>query len=173
MSYDDARNQSIAINVGINAAVALAAHADDPLNRFLESVELIVDKVLEVHAQAAVIAAFPGTAPVPVPAAVPAPAPVQFAPAPPAIPAPVPAPAPIPGAADGDPTVDGLWRQFFADVQAGQLDRWHDNRSRKASGQYKRTAPDFKNKADGDKALWISDRKNPSWVAAAVAQLGI
>jgi hypothetical protein len=175
MSYDTDRNQAIAINVAINAAVALAVPTEDPLNTFLESVELITEKVLGVHAVYAIGAAFPGTTVV----ATAAPAPVQLPPAavPAAIPAPAPAavpPAPIPGAADGDPQVSALWRELLADAAAGQLTgRWHDNRARKASGQYKRTAPDFKSKADGDRALWIQDRKNPSWVATALAQAGL
>lgn len=174
MSYDNDRNQAIAINVAINAAVALAVPTEDPLNTFLESVELITEKVLGVHAVYAIGAAFPGTTVVstaPLPALPPAAA------VPPAVPAPLPAavpPAPIPGAADGDAQVSALWRELLADAASGQLAaRWHDNRARKASGQYKRTAPDFKSKADGDRALWIQDRKNPSWVPAALQQAGL
>lgn len=176
MSYDTDRNQAIAINVAINAAVALAVPTEDPLNTFLESVELITEKVLGVHAVYAIGAAFPGTTVVQaaVPPALP---PAAIVPA--AVPAPVPAavpPAPIPGTAagDGDAQVSALWRELLADAAAGQLAaRWHDNRARKASGQYKRTAPDFKSKADGDRALWIQDRKNPSWVPAALQQAGL
>jgi hypothetical protein len=173
MSYDTDRNQAIAVNVAINAAVALAVPTEDPLNTFLESVELITEKVLGVHAVYAIGAAFPGTTVVTTgtPAALPAalPAYVPPAPAPAAVP-----PAPIPGAADGDAQVSALWRELLADAAAGQLAaRWHDNRARKASGQYKRTAPDFKSKADGDRALWIQDRKNPSWVPAALQQAGL
>jgi hypothetical protein len=173
MSYDTDRNQAIAVNVAINAAVALAVPTEDPLNTFLESVELITEKVLGVHAVYAIGAAFPGTTVVTTgtPAALPAAVPAYVPPAP--APAAVP-PAPIPGAADGDAQVSALWRELLADAAAGQLAaRWHDNRARKASGQYKRTAPDFKSKADGDRALWIQDRKNPSWVPAALQQAGL
>lgn len=75
-----------------------------------------------------------------------------------------PAPAAIPGAADGDPQVAALWQEFFADPS-----KFWDNRADKRNPR----APDFKNKDNGDKALWLNDKKNPSWVPAQLVAAGI
>lgn len=77
----------------------------------------------------------------------------------------------VQGSGDGDPVVEGLWRQFFADPTA-----WYDNRFNKKNPK----APDFKAKSipapdnPAFKAgLWINDtKKNPSWVPAALQQAG-
>lgn len=104
-------------------------------------------------ATALVANAFPGTTTVPAAAV----APVAPAPA-------TPAPAAIPGAADGDPQVAALWQEFFADPS-----RFWDNRGSKRNPK----APDFKNKDNGDKALWLQDKKNPSWVGQQLAAAGM
>lgn len=95
------------------------------------------------------------------PAAVPAPAVAPQAPAPPA--------APIPGATDGDPETEALWREFFANP----ADFW-DNRGNKRNPN----SPDFSHKTkklpgkNFGPGLWVNDKKNPSWVSQALAQLG-
>lgn len=122
---------------------------------------------------AQVAEAFPGTTSVPpqqAPAPVQDPNPAHLVPAPqpqyqPQAPvAPAPQPAAIPGAADGDPIVASIWEEFFQDPQA-----FWDNRNGKRNPK----APDFKNKANGDRALWLNDKKNPSWVAQRLAAAGI
>lgn len=96
------------------------------------------------------------------PVAVPAPA--QAAPQ-----APTPPAAPIPGATDGDPEVEALWREFFANP----ADFW-DNRGNKRTPN----SPDFSHKTkklpgkNFGPGLWVDDKKNPSWVGPALAQLG-
>lgn len=88
-----------------------------------------------------------------------------FQPSPVAQPAPVPAaPASIPGATDGDPQTAALWQEFFQDPT-----RWWDNRTGKRNPK----APDFKHKDNGDKALWLTGNKNPSWVAGQLAAIGM
>ena len=67
-------------------------------------------------------------------------------------------PAPVPGATDGDPQTAALWQELLQDREA-----WWDNRINKRNPK----APDFKHKKDGDKALWIVGKKNPSWVTPA------
>lgn len=163
MSYEDDKAQSIAISVGINAAAQLAKNATDPAAYFTEIADSVIGVVLDAHKKFAIEkvgAAFPGTTQVPFtpPAAVAAPAAVQAA------------PAAIPGVADGDPATAALWQQLFTDKTNGVFEaNWYDNRTTKKSPK----GPDFKNKKDGDKALWIVGRNNPSWVPAALAQTGL
>lgn len=73
-------------------------------------------------------------------------------------------PAAIPGVADGDAQVAALWQEFFQDPS-----KFWDNRRDKRNPR----APDFKNKDNGDKALWLNDKKNPSWVAQQLAAIGM
>jgi hypothetical protein len=202
---DEAKNLAISVGNAINAAATLAAGAAhlgiDPAEHFYANVGEVVKAVLTEQAVALAQANFPeaevynpGTAAPEAPAYQPAapayqPAAAPAAPAayvPPAAVAqpqyvqPAQAPAPIPGAADGDPVADANWRQFFAAVQAGQLQRdfksardgqWFDNRFDK-----KPNWPDFKVKAPKGQdapAVWITDKKNPSWVAGELARFGI
>ena len=176
MSYDDQKNHQIAISTGVNATAVLAARYDNPSAAFVEILDDIVAAVLKVHEVYAIEqaqAAFPGTtvaAQVTVPTA--GASVIQFpqAAAPVAAPAPTVAPMAIPGATDGDPQVAALWAEFFNDFNANQFAaKWYDNRSSKTKpGQ-----PDFKNKADGDKALWKTGKKNPAWVPGVLAQAGL
>jgi hypothetical protein len=177
--------QRIAISTGVNAAAALAAGTADPAGYFTEILPVVVGAVIDVHAQfanvtgaqpvnpvataaAAVGAAFPGTTVVP-----PAQAAQVF---PPAVVATVPvvaaptAPAAIPGAADGDPATAALWQEFFTDLQRTGFDNWFDNRLSKKTAQ----SPDFKKKGVKEGGgLWRESKKNPSWVAGALQQMGL
>lgn len=172
--YDDDRQHSIAISVGINACSAAAANQKDPATFFKENVETFVGAALDVHetfALKAVNAALPGTTQVFVPP-VTVGAPAQSTQTVAA------APSPIPGvtATDGDPKTAAIWQEFFQDKQNGKFeDNWFDNRFSKKNP----AGPDFKNKKDDKKALWIAPnpkfktQPNPSWVPEALRQSGL
>jgi hypothetical protein len=123
------------------------------------------------EAEMLVEAAMPGTTQVPTQTnVIPFTPPATAAPAPAApAPAPAPAPVPVPGAGDGDARLDALWREFFADPS-----QWYDNRRDKRTPN----SPDFKHKTkktpDGkyNLGLYADDKKNPSWVADGLRQLG-
>jgi len=67
----------------------------------------------------------------------------------------------IPGVEDGDPEVAALWNEYFQDPS-----KWWDNRKDKRNPR----GPDFKQKDDG-RALWIVDKKAPSWVRVRLNQV--
>jgi hypothetical protein len=197
LSYDEAKTLNINVSVAINNAAVLAAAATaatdgvvDPVDYFLDSLPRITDAVLELQASKMVEAALGGT-----PVAQPShPAPyvgvdpsadavaIPFAQAHPGVvvstvPAaayyeaqgPAPAPAQVPGATDGDPAVAALWAEFFQNQGA-----WYNNVHNKKNPK----GPDFKHKdkkgPDGyNVGLWINDKKNPSWVKARLASIGI
>eukprot|EP00198_Chlamydomonas_reinhardtii_P013828 XP_001703165.1 predicted protein [Chlamydomonas reinhardtii] len=52
---------------------------------------------------------------------------------------------------------------FWEDLRANPGD-WWDNREDKASGRGNPNIPDFRNKMDRGKAVWIVDRCAPAWV---------
>jgi hypothetical protein len=156
MSYqeDPAKQLNINVSVGINNAAILAAATDDPFKNFFEHAADVIEFVLATQVEYAAQANL-GAAPAP---AAPAPAyqqPSNVVSMPQAAPA---APAPIPGAADGDPAVAALWADYFANPSG-----WWDNRGNKKNPK----GPDFKRK-DGGQGLWVSDKKNPSWVASRI-----
>jgi hypothetical protein len=87
-------------------------------------------------------------------------------------------PAPVPGAGtgDGDPETAQAWALFFNDIASGQYaNNWEDVRGSKRSAK----SPDFKHKSLKDSggkykiSLWVEGQKNPSWVPAKLAELGI
>ncbi len=186
MSYDTEKNRQIAVSVGIQAAVALAAQTEgrDPFQHFTDIVDAVVEKCIELQAEHAVRDELGGTPvyvpPTPNPLATgtsvytpPTSAPgVNFAALaaaytpPVAVPAatPAPTPSPIPGATDGNPEVAAIWTEFFQDPSKF----WNNTQNKKNP-----KGPDFKHKDDGDKALWITDKKNPSWVNQGLHQIGI
>lgn len=191
MTYEDDRQRQVRTGQAINLAVELAVN--EMLSEDAESVlaraRELVDPALELVNTVQTQAAFPGstsepysvdpTAPVfvrnePGGPVAPAPAPVHLAgqqyPHPDAqqTPPPPPAPAPIPGVTDGDPLTAALWTEFFNDPS-----KFWDNRADKASGNANPRSPDFKHKDDGDKALWIIGKKNPSWVQAQLQARGL
>ena len=193
--YDDSRNHSIAVNVGVNAAVELATSQGDvePLAYFLNSVEQVCRAVLEVHDNLnptkdvieQVQKAFPGTSVVPEtpvlagPTATVVPFPgITAAQVPPPFTA---APAPIPGVSTGtDPQLEANWQSFFQACQSQQLapdfksardGQWFDNRAGKSP-----KAPDFKVKGPKGAdvpSLWIDDKKIPDWVRPGLQRLGL
>jgi len=182
----DAKDTAITVGAAIAVAGRLAAAAAqqgrDPVEYFGSVVDAVVEKAIELQAQYAVSDAFPGTTVVAgytPPTAQVAPQTAAVAYTPPAAPtqgnqpapapAPQAAPAPIPGASDGDPQVAALWTEFFANPNA-----WYNNMTSKRSPK----APDFKHKTQGtpetgNKALWANDKKNPSWVAQGLRQIGL
>lgn len=187
MSYEDDRQQSIAISVGINNAAILAAATDNPFGAFAENVETCIEIVLQMHEKFALQKAqeaFPGstvqapvqqfgpaTQPFPQTAAAPAYTPPPAAPV---------VPQAIPGASDGDPETVANWQDFLHAYQSGKVapafgaaaqGQWFDNRAGKRQG-----SPDFKKKgAQGETtpALWLQGKKNPSWLPAALQQVGL
>jgi len=192
----DQKGREIAIATAVKATAQIAALTGDPFETFYENVDKMTETILQLHethsAIDAVTGVFPGTevlttvippiananvsvaSGAPTSVVIPAQTnvvafPQQAAPAP----APVAAPQPIPGATDGDPAVDALWREFFADYQAGRFtDRWFDNRNSKP----KPSSPDFraKGKDRTNTGLWIkSNGKNPSWVLPALQSIGL
>lgn len=186
MSYEDDRQQSIAISVGINNAAVLAAATDDPFQAFALNVETVIETTLQMHEKYALQAAqeaFPGStvqqAPVQQfgPATASAAAPPAYTPP---APAPVVAPAAIPGAADGDPETVANWQDFLMAYQNGKVapafgaaavGQWFDNRANKPAG-----FPDFKkkgNKGEQTSGVWLQSKKNPSWLPTALQQVGL
>jgi hypothetical protein len=188
MSFEDSKNRQIAVSVGVQiagelAVASAAAGGGDPFQLFEMYAAGVVETVITLQAANALAEAFPGTVAVPHVAG-PMPAaraaanavfPDRFGLSTPtgagqaAFPAAAPAPVAIPGAADGDPAVAALWTEFFKDPTA-----WYDN----SVGKTNPRGPDFKHKtqggaATGNKALWINDKKNPSWVAAGLRQAGV
>ncbi len=170
MPYEDpTRHLSIDVSVALQIAAQLAiAEGDEPTNTFMAIAPSVVDQVLTIKAQKLVEANLPGTTEVPQATYTPPTATVAQAVSAPVVayiaPAPQPQPAAIPGATDGDPQVAAIWADFFKNPGA-----FYDNRSSKRNPK----APDFKNKQNGDLALWINDKKNPSWVAQGLAQIGM
>lgn len=175
-SYENDRQQAIAISVGVNVTAELAKRSEDPFNAFAENVDWVVNSVLKLHTDHAVEAverAMPGTVHVDVPAPAAAiapvavPQPLQAVPAPVA---PVAAPVAIPGAVNVAQDTESLWIEFFSDVNAGVWDRkWWDNRHNKRNPK----SPDFKHRDNSDKALWKVGKANPGWVTAALVQAGL
>lgn len=165
--YDDKRSHDIAVSIGVKAAGDAAARQPDPLRYFTANAAKFAGVVLDTIATLAfekVNNIMPGTTVSDVGPGVIVPAAPQTAPT-----APVGVPTAIPWATDGDPQVAAIWQEFFADFKTSQFNQWYDNRQNKRSAK----GPDFKNKADGDKALWIVGKKNPSWVPTALAQVGL
>lgn len=192
LGYEDEKNRSIAVSVGIQVTAEMAKGADDPFEAFDKNVIQVVETVVALQAQYAITAAFPGSTVLPEAARSNGPVgghafdPVQWTSAPfnsnqavtpisaapsyvpPA--APAAQPAPIPGASDGDPVVAQQWIQFFTDPSA-----WHDNRFSKKSPE----GPDFRHKTLKDAGgkynlgLWITSKKNPGWVTQALQERGL
>lgn len=168
MSYEDSKNRSIAVSVGVQACVELSKVCEDPFETFAKNVDNVVQQVITLQAANALIDALPGSTIIPQstpytaapPAAAPQAAYVPHQAAP--------APAPIPGATDGDPATAAKWIEFFGDPTA-----WYDNRydPGKPKG-----APDFKHKTKKDGkynvGVWVDDKKNPSWVKLALVEAG-
>lgn len=174
MSYEDSKNRSIAVSVGVQAATELAKGYDNPSEAFHDIVDKVVETVINLQAAHALVDALPGSTIVPsgiIPNATPYTAAPQPAYTAPAAPVAAPAPAPIPGATDGDPELHRRWVMFFGDPTA-----WYDNRfdPGKPKG-----APDFKHKQLKDAAgkynlgLWVEGKGNPSYVKQALQQAGL
>jgi hypothetical protein len=132
------------------------------------------------NAEQSITQAFPGTQVQTTPGQVQLVAPPAAAAA--AAPAPAPAPAAIPGASAGgeDPELVEAWGVFFEDLERGTFaNNWEDNRSLKAQGGKYAKIPDFKHKTwkrPGSKwpvGLYISDKKNPQWVAQRLGAAGV
>tara|TARA_R110001606_G_scaffold101624_4_gene223083 strand:+ start:64 stop:585 length:522 start_codon:yes stop_codon:yes gene_type:complete len=149
-----------ALAAGMTVEQVVKAHGDLTADFVanMETIQSSLEQGASVSQASAMIGqAFPGTTTVPV---------TQFQAAAPVMQA-APAqaqPAAIPGVADGDAQVSQLWTEFFSDPS-----RFWDNRSDKRNPR----APDFKNKDNGDKALWLQDKKNPSWVGQQLAAVGM
>ena len=144
-----------AIAAGMTVEQVVKLHGDLTAD-FVSNMETIqgsLEQGASVQQAAAMVGqAFPGTTTVPA---------TQFQAAAPVVQA---QPAAIPGVADGDAQVAAIWQEFFADPS-----KFWDNRSDKRNPR----APDFKNKDNGDKALWLQDKKNPSWVGQQLAAVGM
>lgn len=192
MTLNHEQSQQVGTTVGVaanNAATVIAStlaegfNLDDPkyiTNAYAELVDGFATVIAMQREKTAgllgFVEAFPGTTTAPAPAAQPSAIPPQpEAPAyAPAVQQAVP-PAQPPqytqtSDGDGDPAMDALWREFFADPTA-----FYDNRTSKKNPN----GPDFAHKTKTDakgykQGLWIIDRygKNPSWVPAALAQAG-
>lgn len=188
LTHDQSREVGVTVGLAANNAASVIAatltdqaNLDDPryiLNAYAELVDGFATALVMQREKTAGLFGFtenfPGTTivqqapPAAIPAAIP---PVTQAAAPPVVPPPVQqAPAPAPSG-DGDPQMDALWREFFADQSA-----FYDNRNNKKNP----AGPDFAHKTKTDakgykQGLWIVDRfgKNPSWVAAALQQAGL
>lgn len=190
---DEIRQLGLSVGNAINvtAQLASAQTEQDPAQYFAENVDAIVAIVLNTQArtraEAGLGAIVVEQATVPttggyVPPSAPASNVVSFQPAAPAQQfQPAPAPAPIPLAGNGtDPQVEQAWTAFFQAVNNNQVaqsfgaarkGQWFDNRQGKSP-----QAPDFKVKGDrGEQtpAVWITDKKNPAWVAEGLRQVGL
>jgi hypothetical protein len=174
-------NISFAVAVNATAKLASAQKDDDPTKYFAENLP-IVAAAMEFEQGAALARAGLGATPAtnnntPPGNVVPFLPKVVLAPEQ----AFTPAPTPIPGATDGDPQVAQHWAAFFQQAGARQVARsfgeartgqWFDNRG---PGKNPR-APDFKVKAErglDSPAVWLDDKKNPSWVAQQMQALGV
>lgn len=165
MSTLDSRDQSIITQVAAKIASDLTVAAggdvriEDLLGDFAVALPTVRDALFDAVNAAIAESTFAGSTNVtPIQAA------PSYQPQPPAEPVyqPVAAPAPIPGATDGDPATAALW----VELQQNPGD-WYDNRTSKKNPR----GPDFKNRRDGDKALWVVGKNNPSWVPQLVANL--
>lgn len=137
----------------VMAAFSNQENTQDVVTEFVTFLPQVNEALLEAVTGNVVQAAFPGSVPV-APGGtpyVPNEVSIPVASYTPNVPA---APAPIPGVADGDPQVAALWVQYFNNPAD-----FYDNRTNKRNPK----GPDFKHKSSGD-ALWINDKKNPSWV---------
>lgn len=158
------RDQSIITQVAAKIAADLTIASlrsvdpsiEDYVETFGQTLTTVKDQIIAEHGVTAVQQAFPGSTVQQEPQAyVPQQAPQQsYTNVPPA----------IPGVQDGDPATAALWNEFFNDPS-----KFYDNRRNKKNPK----GPDFKHRDDGDKALWVVGKKNPSWVAARLAQAGL
>lgn len=184
MGYEDSKSRGQAIGNAMKIAAELAiaeaqAAGPDvgPLDVFKNIVEDVVQVAIDLQAQFEIKDAFPGSVVIPeIPVAqpnpaivsnvVPIPSPAYQPPA-----APAPAPSPIPGATDGDPAMDALWREFFADPSAWYNNIYDPKRPARAPEikHKQRKTPDGKYQL----GLYINDKKNPSWVKQALVSAGL
>lgn len=192
-TFDEDRTRQVRVGQSVNLAIQMAinenmgADSETPvltraaelLGPVLAFIDQAQNAALEDARKAAVVQAFPGAQIEPQAAAqIPQPNPVfvRNEPGGPVTPAPRAfdpqaayearqaafgqpvQPSPVPGVEDGDPATAALWRQYFNDPSA-----FWDNRRDKRNPK----APDFKAK-NGGEGLWISSRRNPSWVATSL-----